>query len=63
MLIRADPVTNSISLLSFPRDLGVPIYCGATPITVDRINSAYAAAASKGTLLTVKHLTTSRSTT
>jgi LCP family protein required for cell wall assembly len=57
MLIRADPVTNSISLLSFPRDLGVPIYCGATPITVDRINSAYARCGAKGTLLTVKHLT------
>ena len=48
MLIRADPVTKSISLLSFPRDLGVPIYCGANPVTVDRINSAYAAAASRG---------------
>jgi LCP family protein required for cell wall assembly len=57
MLIRADPVTNSISLLSFPRDLGVPIYCSATPITVDRINSAYARCGAKGTLLTVKHLT------
>jgi len=31
MLIRADPLTKSISLLSFPRDLSVPIYCGATP--------------------------------
>jgi len=57
MLIRADPVTKSISLLSFPRDLGVPIYCGASPITVDRINSAYSRCGVKGTLLTVKHLT------
>jgi LCP family protein required for cell wall assembly len=57
MLIRADPVTKSISLLSFPRDLGVPIYCGATPVTVDRINSAYSRCGVKGTLLTVKHLT------
>ncbi len=57
MLIRADPVTKSISLLSFPRDLGVPIYCGATPVTVDRINSAYSRCGPKGTLLTVKHLT------
>jgi len=57
MLIRADPVTDSISLLSFPRDLGVPIYCGPTPITVDRINSAYARCGARGTLLTVKHLT------
>ena len=29
MLIRADPRTKSISLLSFPRDLDVPIYCSA----------------------------------
>ena len=29
MLIRADPVTKTISLLSFPRDLIVPIYCSA----------------------------------
>ena len=29
MLIRADPVTKTISLLSFPRDLDVPIYCSA----------------------------------
>ncbi|HST16305.1 MAG TPA: LCP family protein [Gaiellaceae bacterium] len=57
MLIRADPVTKSISLLSFPRDLGVPIYCGASPITTDRINSAYSRCGVKGTLLTVKHLT------
>jgi LCP family protein required for cell wall assembly len=57
MLIRADPVTKSISLLSFPRDLGVPIYCGPTPVTVDRINSAYSRCGAKGTLLTVKHLT------
>jgi anionic cell wall polymer biosynthesis LytR-Cps2A-Psr (LCP) family protein len=28
MLIRADPTTQSISLLSIPRDLGAPIYCG-----------------------------------
>ena len=27
MLVRADPSTKTISLLSFPRDLDVPIYC------------------------------------
>jgi len=42
MLIRADPQTKTISLLSFPRDLRVPIYCGATPSATDRINAAYA---------------------
>src|SRR2546421_6974522 len=57
MLIRADPQTKTISLLSFPRDLDVPIYCGATPSTTDRINSAYSRCGPKGTLLTVKHLT------
>lgn len=57
MLIRADPVTKTISLLSFPRDLRVPIYCGPTPSGTDRINAAYAYCNAKGTLLTVKHLT------
>ena len=57
MLIRADPVTKTISLLSFPRDLRVPIYCGSTPSATDRINAAYAYCNAKGTLLTVKHLT------
>jgi LCP family protein required for cell wall assembly len=57
MLIRADPATNTISLLSFPRDLEVPIYCGATAITTDRINSAYSRCGPKGSLLTIKHLT------
>ena len=55
MLIRADPVTKTISLLSFPRDLDVPIYCSASaPVTTDRINSAYSRCGSKGTLLTVE---------
>jgi LCP family protein required for cell wall assembly len=64
MLIRADPETKTISLLSFPRDLIVPIYCGATAsdavghvVTTDRINSAYSRCGSKGTVLTIKHLT------
>jgi LCP family protein required for cell wall assembly len=64
MLVRADPVTNTISLLSFPRDLEVPIYCGASGdsvghvvASVDRINSAYSRCQEEGTLLTIKHLT------
>jgi len=60
MLIRADPGTNTISLLSIPRDLGVPIYCpkwGATSRGVDKINQAYADCGSAGTLDTVKHFT------
>jgi LCP family protein required for cell wall assembly len=57
MLVRADPRTKTISMLSFPRDLDVPIYCGPVSSGVDRINSAYARCNAKGTLLTVKHLT------
>ncbi|MFL5953501.1 MAG: LCP family protein [Gaiellaceae bacterium] len=64
MLIRADPASKTISLLSFPRDLDVPIYCGSSPsdklghiVTTDRINSAYSRCQAKGTVLTVKHLT------
>jgi LCP family protein required for cell wall assembly len=68
MLIRTDPATDTISLLSFPRDLDVPIYCpgrtasGANngpPVVVDhgRINSAYALCGPSGSIETVKHLT------
>jgi LCP family protein required for cell wall assembly len=63
MLIRADPVTNTISLLSFPRDLQVPLYCpakGGGPDVgqgIGRINSAYAYCGLGGALETVRHLT------
>jgi LCP family protein required for cell wall assembly len=60
MLIRADPVTKTISLLSIPRDLGVPVYCpknGSTSLGVQKINQAYADCGSPGTVDTVKHLT------
>ncbi len=63
MLIRADPVTKTISLLSFPRDLIVPLYCPqngsgqAVASGSGRINSAYAYCGSTGALETVRHLT------
>ncbi len=57
MLVRADPSTKTISLLSFPRDLIVPIYCKSGFVTDDRINSAFSRCGSAGTLETVKHLT------
>ena len=63
MLIRADPVTKTISLLSFPRDLVVPLYCAgknggaAVPSGSGRINSAYAYCGLTGSLETVRHLT------
>ena len=42
MLMRADPANDTLSLLSFPRDLWVNIYChGATVYTQSRINSAW----------------------
>jgi LCP family protein required for cell wall assembly len=58
MLIRTDPDTKSISMLSFPRDLVVDIYCSpGHNIGRDRINAAYSDCGSKGTLNTVKALT------
>jgi LCP family protein required for cell wall assembly len=57
MLVRADPESDSISLLSFPRDLQVEIRCpGRTPF-VDRIAHAYAFCGPQGSLQTVKALT------
>jgi len=59
MLVRADPKQNTLSLLSFPRDLVVPIYCdGDTVYSHDRINAAWALCGGpSGTLDTVAHLT------
>lgn len=61
MLVRADPQTNTLSLLSFPRDLQVPIYCEpTTALRTDRINSAWTTCKNlnaRGTLDTVEKLT------
>jgi LCP family protein required for cell wall assembly len=61
MLVRADPTTNTLSLLSFPRDLQVPIYCDPiTALRTDRINSAWSTCRDsppRGTLDTVQKLT------
>jgi LCP family protein required for cell wall assembly len=58
MLVRADPQQNTLSLLSLPRDLNVPIYCNpTTPTTTDRINSAWSTCGAQGTLDTVQKLT------
>jgi len=59
MLVRADPTNNTLSMLSFPRDLVVPIYCNGSdvPRTTDRINSAWSTCGPEGTLDTVEHLT------
>src|SRR5438128_5744022 len=57
MLVRADPIDKTVSLLSFPRDLLVPIHCPGQLVTVDRIKSAYERCKTRGTLETVKALT------
>src|SRR3954471_23710883 len=57
MLLRADPQTNSVSMLSFPRDLLVEIHCPGRAPVLDRINAAYSDCGSVGTLETVKQLT------
>jgi LCP family protein required for cell wall assembly len=57
MLVRADPQTNTISLLSFPRDLVVTVKCPGRPDLRDRINAAYSQCGSLGSLETVRSLT------
>ena len=57
MLVRADPQTNSISLLSFPRDLLATIRCPGRGSYVDRINAAFSECGSLGSLETVRGLT------
>ena len=60
MLLRANPQNNTLSLLSFPRDLWVNIYChGDIVDTQSRINSAWGNCSNgpAGTLDTVEKLT------
>ena len=57
MLLRADPATDSMSLLSFPRDLRVEIRCPGTNPFFDKINAAYATCGPQGSLQTVRLLT------
>jgi LCP family protein required for cell wall assembly len=57
MLVRADPVTESISLLSFPRDLVVDVTCPGKPTYRGRINEAYTECGTRGSLETVRKLT------
>src|SRR6266545_4772544 len=57
LLVRADPHSNTISLLSFPRDLGVTIKCPGQLDRHDRINTAYSECGSLGSLQTVRSLT------
>ena len=57
MLVRADPDTKTLSLLSFPRDLLVDIRCPGKPDTRARINAAFSACGVRGSLETVRALT------
>ena len=56
MLLRADPSTKTVSMLSFPRDMIVNVHCPGQTTYVGKINSAYATCGSKGTLQTVRDL-------
>src|SRR5436305_2064625 len=57
ILVRADPQTNSLSMLSFPRDLIVTVKCPGHPDTRDRINAAFSECGSLGSVETVRALT------
>ena len=57
MLVRADPRSKSISLLSFPRDLLVDVQCPEKGSYRGKINEAFSWCGSKGTVETVRALT------
>jgi LCP family protein required for cell wall assembly len=57
ILVRADPGTNSLSMLSFPRDLIATIKCPGHPDSRDRINAAFSVCGTLGSVETVRALT------
>jgi LCP family protein required for cell wall assembly len=57
MLVRADPQTKAISMLSFPRDLVVDIHCPRRAPHRNRINQAFTECGPIGTVETVKAAT------
>src|SRR6266516_4764733 len=57
MLIRTDPATHSVTLLSFPRDMRVAIHCPGRSVWYDKINAAYPTCGPLGSLETIKALT------
>ena len=56
MLLRTDPTNDTISMLSFPRDLIVDLRCPESR-GLGRINTAYTYCGPQGALQTVQHLT------
>jgi LCP family protein required for cell wall assembly len=57
MLIRADPQLDTISLLSLPRDMYVPIHCPGRAVFDSKINAAFDYCGAPGTVATVQALT------
>src|SRR6476659_3160572 len=57
ILIRADPQTKSLSMLSFPRDLIATLKCPGHPDGRDRINAAFSECGTLGAVETVRALT------
>ncbi len=57
MLVRANPKNDTISLLSFPRDLRTELVCPGGSSSTGKINAAYANCGAKGALETVRKLT------
>ena len=57
ILVRADPETKSLSMLSFPRDLIATIKCPGHPDLRDRINAAFSECGTLGSVETVRALT------
>jgi LCP family protein required for cell wall assembly len=57
ILVRADPGTNSLAMLSFPRDLIATIKCPGHPDLRDRINAAFSECGTVGAVETVRALT------
>src|SRR2546421_1806217 len=57
ILVRADPQTNSLSLLSFPRDLIVTVKCPGHADVRERINYAFSECGTVGSVETVRALT------
>jgi LCP family protein required for cell wall assembly len=57
ILVRADPIRKSLSLLSFPRDLLVTVKCPGMPDVQERINYAFSECGASGSIETVRALT------
>jgi LCP family protein required for cell wall assembly len=57
MLVRADPENDSLTMLSFPRDMLTTIKCPGHYDRVDRINAAFTECGARGSIDTVRALT------